>query len=431
MSQQEASQIALENGYRIQKFNRKRVHWRVCTALTVLHDDVSPYRTFTLIPFFYLFDYGHTLGMVDNAISPQDLQNKALSSELHILTLTANSGWKVPRKGDLSSLTGMTVAQLREVGMQNGLVLEYDATIGEPQKILPNPVPQGHDRLSDKGEYHIKSVTGINDAERGMDSPEVSGVAISAKQFQAKMQMADPLDNLAYTRTLLGRKILELRQDYTTAEQLFVIADKDKQTGEEVQEQVVVNQMDAYGRVLNDITVGEYDVEVSTAPMAATHEESQFKQAIEMQQAGIVLPPDVVIRLSNLDDKYEIAKRMSTPQADPKAEAEAEMIKAKIALLAAQRKLAIANATNTNVQALFGATNAGRTIASMPQVAPLADEIALSAGFEDANAAPVIPSVPGTVPGLMPAPVPQENTSPNFPPQADSGVTAGIEGGQA
>ena len=435
MGKDEFTKIAMENNYLVQRMNKKRLRWRVCSALTVLHDEWSPYRTPTLIPFFYLFDYGHTLGMVDNAISAQDLQNKAISSELHILTSVSNSGWKVPKRGEKSCLTNMTPETLKSVGMSSGLVLEYDPEVGTPDKILPNDVPTGHDRLSEKGEYYVKVTTGISDAERGMNSPEVSGVAIQSKQMQTKLQLADPLDNLQATRILLGRKILELRQDFATAEQIFAISKKDQRTGKEEQEQVIVNRVDATGRVLNDITVGEYDVDIATAPLAATYEETQFRQAVTLRsEAGVALPDDEIVRLSNLDNKYELAERLANPNDNGVAAAQAKLLESQIGLNEAKRRETIAKAANTNIQAMFGATNAGRVIATVPGVAPLADELMLSAGFEDANAAPVIP---GPATPQLPAPdttvpeIPNSNTSPNFPPQADQGVTAGIEGGQA
>lgn len=431
MGKEEYTKIAIEQQYTLKRINKKRVFWRVCTGLNVLHDEISPYRTFTLIPFFYLFDYGSTLSMVDNIISPQDLQNKAISAELHILTSLSNSGWMVPKDGDKSTLTNMTVQDLGSVGMKNGLVIEFDKTIGAPSKILPNTVPTGHDRLSEKGEHHIKTVSGINDAERGQDSPEVSGVAITAKQFQAKLQLSDPLDNLQFTRILLGRKILELRQDFSTAEQVFTIADRDKLTGEEVEEQVVINQADAFGRVLNDITIGEYEVEVSTAPMAATHEQGQFKQAMEMRKdGGVAIPDHVLIRLSNLDDKYELAKQLSQPNADPLSEEQRKLLISKIDLTNAQTRKALADATNTNIQALFGSVSAGEKLAMLPAIAPLADELALSAGFQDSNAPPIIPEAAPLLPAPAPETQMQENTSPNFPPIAAHGITEGIESGE-
>lgn len=429
ISQAEAVAYAAQNGLLLQKINVKRVRWRVCTRLCVLHDEWSPYRTFTIIPFFYLFDYGHTMGMVDPAIGPQDLENKSLTSELHILTTTSNSGWLTPNKQGKNTLLNMSLEQFTEVGMKSGLNVEYDVEIGPPTKILPNQVPVGFDRLSAKGNEFIKNVTGMSNLDQKIDGNQMSGVAIQAIDFKNNLQLADPLDNFAHTEILLGRKIVELAQDFITSERMFKIIGTDKMTGKPTEETVILNQVDATGAIINDITVGEYEVEVTSSPTASTFDDSQFRVAVTLRsEAGVTIPDDEMIRLSPLANKYELAERMSNPDDGGVAAAQSKLLEARIGLLEAQRKGAIATAANTNVQAIFGATNAGQKIAMDPRISPLADELLLSAGYEDANGTPLTPPAqPLAINGPLP---PDMNTSPNFPPQADQGAMMGIEGGQ-
>ena len=57
----------------------------------VLHDDWSPYKHFTVVPYFPVFVHGHTLGMVENLLDPQEILNKVSSQELHIVNTTATN----------------------------------------------------------------------------------------------------------------------------------------------------------------------------------------------------------------------------------------------------------------------------------------------------------------------------------------------------
>lgn len=428
---QEAQKFAMDNGLLLQKMHGKRVMWTVTTATSVLHDGPSPYETFTIIPFFYLFDKGKTGCMVTDGISPQDLLNKATSAEVHYLTSVSNSGWIVQK----DKLTNMTTAELAEVGMKTGIVIEVSGDIEQClKKIQPNTFPTGMDRLSDRGEAWIKAATGMSDAEQGLDSPEVSGVAFAMKTFQSKLQLAEPLSNLTLFRTLVGRKIVELAQRFMTNERIYKITGKDDY-GRPREEELIINQVDPSGAIINDITVGEYEVEVSTQPAAATYEESQFKQLGAMRkEMNVAIPDDEIVRRSNLSNKHELADRLANPQDGGAQAAQAAMLEkqleeldAKIQLLRANRNKIVADTTNTNVQAMFGATNAAKELAMVPGAAPLADEMMLSAGFEDHNAAPVIPQNITPLPGPI-SEIPA-NTSPGFPPQADHGYTAGIEGG--
>lgn len=98
---------------------------------------------------------------------------------------------------------------------------------------------------------------------------------------------------------------------------------------------------------------------------------------------------------------------------------------AKVALINAQEALARATAVNKSVEGMFSATSAANQIALQPSIAPMADDMLLSAGFVDANATPAIPSV---TPGAEGVPM-RHNTSPNFPPNPALGMGAGIETG--
>ena len=92
----------------------------------------------------------------------------------------------------------------------------------------------------------------------------------------------------------------------------------------------------------------------------------------------------------------------------------------------AQTRKTEAETTTKNVEGMFSATSAANQIALMPSIAPLADQMLLSAGFKDANAAPAIPGVPEGTQGVPGIP---ESTSPNFPPNPDVGMLDGIEAG--
>ena len=110
----------------------KRIRWCVTADNVVLHDDWSPYKHFTVIPYFPYFRYGRTIGLVENLIGSQELLNKTSSQELHVVNTTANSGWKI-KKG---SLANMSVEELEARGASTGLVLELD-DVANAEKITP------------------------------------------------------------------------------------------------------------------------------------------------------------------------------------------------------------------------------------------------------------------------------------------------------
>ena len=123
--------FAREYGLGMLKKLIKKVRWTITADQVVLHDDWSPYKDFTIVPYFPYFRRGKPFGMVRNLLSPQEQLNKISSQELHIVNTTANSGWVV----ETGSLNGMTSDDLQERGAQTGLVLEYNRGSQPPSKI--------------------------------------------------------------------------------------------------------------------------------------------------------------------------------------------------------------------------------------------------------------------------------------------------------
>lgn len=291
-----------------------RIRWTVICDNVVLHDDWSPYKHFTIVPYFPHFRRGTTVGLVENLMGPQELLNKVSSQELHVVNTTANSGWKVKT----GALAGMTIEELEEKGAMSGLVIEVN---GDPekdiQKISPNQVPQGLDRISYKAEEHVKTISGISDSMQGMDRADVAAKAIQAKRQAGSTNLVKPLDNLTRTDFILARNVLDLVQEFYTEERLMTIT-HDQATGET--ETFAVNQITPEGEVLNDLTLGEYDVVVTSVPARDALEDSQFEQAMALREAGIQIPDAVLIDASRLMNKKDIIRQMQGDQNSPEAQ---------------------------------------------------------------------------------------------------------------
>lgn len=304
----------------------RRIRWTVVADNVVLHDGWSPYKHFTVVPYFPHFRYGHTIGLVENLLGPQELLNKVSSQELHITNTTANSGYIV----QTGSLTNMTTEELEAKGAQTGLVIEVN---GDPSKaitkITPNAVPSGLDRISYKAEESLKTISGVSDSMQGMDRADVAAKAIQAKRQAGSTNLIKPLDNLVRTDYILARNVLDLVQEFYTEPRLMSIT-HDQATGET--ETFGINQPNPaeetgeepeetpYHEIVNDLTLGEYAVVVSSTPKRETLEDSQFEQVMAMREAGIMLPDSVYIDSSRLMNKKEIIKQMQDAANSPEAQ---------------------------------------------------------------------------------------------------------------
>lgn len=411
-------QAALRAGGMMFRRPMRRVRWTVSTyGEVLLHDGWSPYRHFTVVPFFPFFRRGITRGLVDNAIGAQEMLNKALSQYIHILNSVANSGWLVEQ----NSLTNMSTEDLEEQGAATGLIIEYKKGSAAPEKIKPNEVPTGVDRLIELGSNKIRTITGITDAFRGQaQSGSQSGRAIQSLQFGSQLSLAAPLDNLSRTRHLLASRMLTLIQSFMDVPQVMRIVATDPATGKEHTEELQLNWYDeAIGEVINNLTIGEYDAVVSEQPSQITFEHSQYEMALAMKKEGAPIPWSYVVRYSPLSERNELARNMSeAEQGERDIEAEA-----KAALAEAQAAAVQVKGVKDAMEALFSAMRASQLLRSDPALAGLSDQMLASGGFIDRNAPPIVPDASG----LPPAAPPPTSTNPLTPDNPQSGATAGLE----
>ncbi len=328
----------------------KRVRWTVTAEDVVLHDAWSPFKRFTIVPFFPHFRYGRTIGLVESLIDPQELLNKTLSQELHIVNTMANSGW-ITKSG---ALANMTADELEQNGARTGLHIEIGGTGSiddNIQKIQPNSIPTGLDRLSFKAEQYIKTVSGRGDNQLGLTRPDQSGKLAEEANKASDVSLRKALDNLERTDHILAKLILELVQTFYTDKRIMNIT-RDELTGET--EEVTINLPDQNsGEILNDLSLGSYDVVITSQTARRTLEESEFANAIGLRELGIPIPDRFMIENSNLRKKGEVIKAMDAAAQSPegKLKKEAELVGTQLVVAEQKAKVSKLEADATHARA--------------------------------------------------------------------------------
>jgi hypothetical protein len=351
----------------------KRIKWVVTADNEVLHEDWSPYKHFTVVPYFPYFRHGKTIGLVENLLDPQEYLNKVTSQELHVINTTANSGWKVKT----GAMTNMTIDELETRGAETGLVVELNDMDGL-EKISPNQTPTGLERFSYKAEEHIKSISGVTDYMTGSAREDVSAKAVALNQNRGSLNLAGPQDALQRTDFLLARNILSLVQEFYTEPRILNIT-ANRLTSET--EQVEVNQPDLYtGAILNDLTIGEYDIIVSNTPARETLEDSQFEQAVSLRELGVNIPDETLIENSRLNRRGDIIKQMREASSGEEAQRQKQLEDMAVELELAKKRseaeragadaeLKTAKAEETLLKARIEAQNIGQDLAQRQQEA--------------------------------------------------------------
>ena len=200
--------------------------------------------------------------------------------------------------------------------------IEYDPVdvngiqVPPPQRQPMADVPTGVLSMAMHANDNIKACMGMFDASLGNRGNATSGIQERSQQGQADKATLHYADNLARSIRHAGRCIISMIPHYYNAPRVVRILGEDEQMSDaHINEPQEPKQDDtgAIKTVLNDLTVGTYDVTVGTGPSYST----KRQEAVEsMLEAGRSYPPlwqaagDKIIRAMDWPDADEIAKRM-------------------------------------------------------------------------------------------------------------------------
>lgn len=285
----------------------KRIRWTVTAADEVLYDEWSPYRTFTIVPYFAYFREGFTKGRVEDWCDPQDEVNKRRSNYTEIVSRTANAALIYDKRIIPPEAEERFEDDLAAPGAQIGLTIDSGAqNIVLPQYIGPPVPPETFRRLEADAVQDMVEISGVTAASLGEDGKVQSGRALVAKQQATLVSYENELDNMRFTKMLQGDKRLELIQDFYTEPRIF------RTKGEEDRQMIetAINQRNAAGHIVNDITYGRYLVHVEATPDSPAHRVAQLEEALELREKGVPVPDDVLIGMTGLEHKADIIARV-------------------------------------------------------------------------------------------------------------------------
>lgn len=298
----EKVQAALETfGLGTRRQKARTLRWRVVCNDTVLHDEYSPYKHFTIVPFLPFFLDGATLSLFDVLQGPQDLLNYVVSEEAHILGTTSHSGWKVKD----GSLKNMTPRQLEEKGAKNGLVLLLEET-ADAERITPGQPAAGFERMGDRSRSWIQELANVTPSMMGNQRADASGGGIKTQLSRAPVNLTAPLTAFHFTKQLLAEHTLDLIQAYYTETRIMRIAP----TPYAETEEIVINQPTSAGKIANDVTVGRYTVRLLPVGSRMQADEYAFDELLQMRELGIQVPNSLFIATSSLQAKASVIEQL-------------------------------------------------------------------------------------------------------------------------
>ena len=330
-----AKAIAQQYGLQIRIVRKQWTRIVVIADSTLIYDDWAPDECFTIIPFFPVFRRGKSTGPIAHLLDSQEFFNKIESQFLRSVNSAANSGWQY----EAGAIINMTDEEFAANSSKDGLTIVRKAGSAPAQKIDPNLPASGIETAGRDIYQMIRNISGIESLLGSAPSPELAGVTLQGAQTAAAGTLQVFFDNLMITRRMLGDRILDLVQSHYTEPRIFRATELDTIDLDEltaglqnpddvkqaVQRELAINLHDV-GRIINDVTMGEYSLELATVPRRDTINDMQFSQLIELRKAGINIPDYRILERSNLFDRESLVQESKRAQGfAPPTPAEAQL----------------------------------------------------------------------------------------------------------
>lgn len=290
-----------------------RVKWAKITGAEVLEGPVDiPARQ---IPVFavtgeewHLGEEMYRSSVIRFAKDAQQLYNYGRSAHAEIVALQPKAPYMVTPK---------QVAGLEQIwadaNRNNAPYLVYnpDPNAPPPQRSTP-PVPSpGLMQEIGLSVEDLKATTGVYDASLGNRSNETSGVAIAQRQMESQLGTSVYADNMIKSIHQCGKVLVQMIPAvYDTARVIRILGEDDQE------KQVQINQvmMDLAGRVeVNDLTVGKYDVKITSGPSYDTKREAASDGMLSFISAyppAAAVTADLVAKAQDWPDADKFADRL-------------------------------------------------------------------------------------------------------------------------
>lgn len=292
---------------------KRTVKWSKVTKSQELESRVWAGKYIPVIPVYgaEMLEDGHLTrsGMVRQLKDPQRMYNFWRTQETEFVALAPKAPWLIA-EGQVENHED----EWATANIKNHSTLTYKPILDEsgnpvpmPQRLQPQAVPAASINAAMAASEDLKAVAGMFDPSLGAPGQETSGTMVMQRQQQSDLSNYHFYDNLTRSIRAVGIVLLDLLKTYYSGQRAIRIIGADGNP-----DTVTINEQNAE-EVLNDISVGRYDVIMETGPGYNTKRQEASASMIEamkfMPQLG-QLAGDIIFGQMDWPGANEIAERL-------------------------------------------------------------------------------------------------------------------------
>ena len=285
---------------------KKTIKYCKLTANDIIEEGTWAGKYIPIIPVYgrhiVIGDKRKKFGMIRYAKDPQRMYNFWQTSITEGVALAPKAKWLIAEGQDEGHENDWANANIKSFPLLRYKQTDIDGRAAPmPQRLQPEPPQAGIMAAAAGVDDDIKSIMGVFDPAQ-LKQGNISGKALNGQQQQVDLTNFDYYDNLTRSISHCGTIILDLLPKiYDTERVMRIIGDDGKP------ELLTINQRNSVGRVLNDMTVGQYDVVMDTGPGY----NSKRQEAVESMMTVIGADPQIMQTAGDL-----LFRNMDFPGAD-------------------------------------------------------------------------------------------------------------------
>lgn len=294
-----------------------KVKWRKCTAMEVLEerDWAGKYIPYVFVSGEELIIDGkkYYSGIVEQMMAPQRQYNYWTNAATEMVALAP----RAPFIAAVGQIDGSLAQFWDSANIKNYPYLPYNpidvngTTLPAPQRAQNSADIGSMMAMVQQAQQNFYATTGIYPASLGQVSNEKSGKAIMARQREGDVSTFHFSDNEARGKRFAGRVLADLMPKIYDGPRSLRLTKEDKTSRE-----VRVNQSfkDKDGKTKKfDLTVGTYDIAVTTGPSFTTKRQEASETQVQIAQAYpqlMEIAGDIVVGNMDWPGAAEIAERI-------------------------------------------------------------------------------------------------------------------------
>jgi hypothetical protein len=299
-------ELMLKGLIEVVKIKSKKIKQCVIIGETKLYDRILPTDKYPIVPVMNV--HTRTPYPVSDVRMIKGLQeyiNKTRSLIIAHATTSTNTKILVPEGS-------VDMKDFEEKWAQPGVAIPYDPTDGAPMPVQPTPLPNELYQNELTAKNDIDHALGLYEMMMGnaQSAPATYKATISIDEF-GQRKMKSKLADIEASLTRVAQVAIPLIQQLYKTEKVFRIVQPNNSMSDYVINKKLVDDKTGEIKIINDITIGKYDIIVVTGSTLPSNRYAELEFYMDAYAKGLIDKQEV-LKKTEVFDMEGVLERTDT-----------------------------------------------------------------------------------------------------------------------